>query len=153
MLDIHQFRELVIVPALEAIDARSLAAEELLLGTALQESGLMYLKQIGGGPALGLFQMESITHDDIWLNYLAYRPILSEKMTALEPSQAARALVTNLLYAAAMCRVHYLRVTSPLPEAGDYEAHAAYWKKYYNTPAGAGTAEEYLTNWKAHVFT
>ena len=41
------------------------AAVELPLGTARVESGLRHRRQIGGGPALGLSQMEPNTHDDI----------------------------------------------------------------------------------------
>jgi hypothetical protein len=45
------------------------AAAQLLLGTALKESlQLKYRRQIQG-PALGYYQMEPATHDDIWNNY------------------------------------------------------------------------------------
>ena len=74
MLDADQFTRLIIRPALKIIGLDFRAAEELLLGTALQESRLTYLHQLGGGPALGLFQMEPGTHDDIWTNYLWNRP-------------------------------------------------------------------------------
>lgn len=43
----------------------SMAAEQLLLGTAIQESHLKYRRQIGG-PALGYFQVGTNTQDDIW---------------------------------------------------------------------------------------
>jgi hypothetical protein len=46
----------------------------LLLGTALTESGDMhYLHQLGNGPALGVYQMEPTTHEDIYDNYLKYK--------------------------------------------------------------------------------
>jgi hypothetical protein len=45
----------------------------------------------------------------------------------------------NLAYAIVMARVHYLRVPSPLPDATDVPALAAYWKKHYNTHLGSGT--------------
>jgi hypothetical protein len=54
---------------------RMQAAEELLLGTALQESGLIYRRQLNNGPALGLFQMEPATHDDIWADFLTYHGV------------------------------------------------------------------------------
>lgn len=150
-LDKGQFTELVIIPALEVLKLDSPAARELLLGTAIQESGLTYLKQLGGGPALGLFQMEPATHDDIWDNYLRYRGELSSRINVLCRLNIPEMLVTNLLYAAAMCRVHYLRAPDPLPEAGDLDGQAAYWKKWYNTAQGAGTVEHYIRNWrKAH---
>lgn len=150
MLDVPQFKSLVISPALAVIGLHSVAAEELLLGTALQESRLQYLKQIGPGPALGLFQMEPVTHDDIWNNYLSYRKDLATKVIRLTHNRVQASLATDLLYAAAMCRVHYRRVADALPAQGDYEAQAAYWKEHYNTFEGAGTEDEYLENWYAH---
>lgn len=150
MLDVVQFKTMVIRPALKAIGLHSPAAVELLLGTALQESNLQYLKQIGDGPAMGLFQMEPNTHDDIWENYLKYRGALAMDVAKLSHVRNAEAMATDLLYAAAMCRVHYLRVPDPLPPVGDVEAQAAYWKDHYNTILGAGTTEEYVENWNAH---
>lgn len=55
-------------PALTALAAGGLASEQLLLGTAIQESLLIHRQQLGGRSALGLFQMETATHDDCWNN-------------------------------------------------------------------------------------
>jgi hypothetical protein len=150
MLDVKQFREIVIRPALKLIKLWSPEAEELLLGTALQESRLQYLKQLGSGPALGVFQMEPRTHDDIWKNYLKYKPDLAKSVAKLSHSVNAPSLATDLLYAAAMCRVHYLRVPERLPAEGDIQGQARYWKDHYNTYLGAGSAEEYLEVWEAY---
>jgi len=149
MLHVEHFKTLIIQPALERIGLYSESASQLLLGTALQESNLRYLKQLGNGPALGLFQMEPATHDDIWNNFLLYRGVLADKVEVLAPGYDAAPMVWNLIYAAAMCRVHYYRVPEALPAAGDYEAQANYWKRFYNTELGAGTREEYLVNWYA----
>lgn len=151
MIDIKQFMELVIVPALQSIGFDSPPARELLLGTALQESRLRYLKQLGKGPAMGVFQMEPATHDDIWTNYLSYKPDLASKVAMLAHRRFANSMATDLLYAAAMCRIHYLRVPEALPAAGDTPGQAAYWKEYYNTYLGAGTEDEYLENWEAYA--
>lgn len=150
MLDVVQFKKYVIQPALKAIGSYSPAAEELVLGTALQESRLQYLRQLGNGPARGVFQMEPATHDDIWKNYLKYKPDLAADVMALAHVRHSESLTTDLLYAAAMCRIHYLRAPAALPEQGDYEGQAAYWKEYYNTYLGAGTEEEYLENWETY---
>lgn len=147
-VDKNQFTEFVIVPALEALDLDSQAARELLLGTALQESGLRYLKQLGVGPAMGFFQMEPATHDDIWNNFLRYKGELTSRVNVICRLPIPEMMITHLLYAAAMCRIHYYRVKEALPAAGDLEAQAAYWKKHYNTPQGAGTVDEYIRNWR-----
>ncbi len=154
MIDIDQFKEYVIDPTLETLGLYSVAASELLLGTAIQESRLTYLKQLGGGPALGVFQMEPATHDDLWENYLKYHGDLAalvEDLTHRGWQATARDMIRNLAYAVAMCRVHYLRVPEALPDAGDIEGHARYYKQYYNTPLGKATEEQYLENWeKSH---
>lgn len=151
MLDVGQVRALVIRPALEALHLHSVAAEELVLGTALQESGLRYLQQLGGGPALGLWQMEPATHDDLWTNFLNYRPDLAERVRSLCATPICEALAGNLWYAAAMCRLHYFRRPEPLPEAGNITNMASYWKRFYNTSGGKGSVTEYLANWQKYM--
>jgi len=143
------FTAQVIRPALAAINLGGLAAEQLLLGTALQESGLRNIRQ-SGGPALGYFQMEPATHNDIWTNFLMGNPQLAAAIKNLLPNGTAPLtsdLISFPIYAAAMARVHYLRVPAPLPAAGDLDAQAAYYKKWYNTPGGAATTAEYIANW------
>lgn len=146
------FRDEIIVPALNAINLYSQAAAELLLGTALQESKLVYRRQIGGGPARGLFQMEMATHDDIHANYLKYRSSLRNAVLHLKSSLTAKAeaeLTDNDAYAAAMARVLYKRAPKALPQAGDVPGMAAYWKQYYNTPLGAGSVDQYVASWSS----
>jgi hypothetical protein len=141
-------------PALVSLMAGGPASEKLLLGTAIQESLLIHRQQLGGGPALGLFQMETATHDDCWNNYLNFRTRLSDRVKqTLDPGQEARAttMKVNDRYAAAMCRVRYMRVAAALPAGNDIEAMANYWKEHYNTPLGAGTPEEFLSKWPQYV--
>ena len=84
--------------------------------------------------ALHLAQMEPATHDGIWWNYLAYKRTLANSITELASMQSldddmlldANELMGNLNYAAAMCRVHYLRVGALLSKAGDVDAMAAF---------------------------
>ena len=96
---------------------------------------------MANGPARGLYQMEMATHDDIWDNYLAYRKALADKVLQFKTAHKANSedeLINNDLYATAMARVHYARVKDSIPEAGDTEGMANYWKKYYNTILGKG---------------
>jgi hypothetical protein len=82
-LNVHQFRSYVLRPTLERIGLHSNSAEILLLGTALTESGDMhYLRQLGNGPALGVYQMEPTTHEDIYDNYLKYKKELRREILA-----------------------------------------------------------------------
>ncbi len=145
MLDPGQFRRLVIRPALQAIGLCSPAAERLLLGTALTESGLRHLHQVRG-PALGIFQIEPATHADVWANYLAYRENLAGRVASLASEQPRLdQLVWNLAYATAIARLIYYRRPEPLPAADDLAGLARYWKAHFNTALGAGSAEDFLT--------
>lgn len=153
MLNIAQFRANVVRPTLEAIGAHSQAAENLVLGTAVQESNLHFLRQLAVGPARGIYQMEPATHDDIWENYLAFRQELRDRVLAFLVPEHDRhdQLVWNLAYGTAMCRAHYMRVPYPLPPADDIRGMAEYWKQHYNTPQGRGTSDEFVEKFENAV--
>jgi hypothetical protein len=141
-------------PALQTMGRGGLAAEQLVLGTGIQESLLTLRQQLNHGPALGLFQMEPATHDDCWENYLDFRDNLASKVKqTLVAGQkpAADTMKLNDRYAAAMCRVRYLRAPGALPAANDIHAMANYWKQNYNTPQGKGIPEEFLSKWPQYI--
>ena len=71
--DAKQLWTLVIQPALLEIELWSEAAEKLVLGTAIVESRLSFIKQLGSGPALGVWQIEPDTSRDVYDNSLDYR--------------------------------------------------------------------------------
>ena len=124
-IDVSQLRKYIIQPTLRGLGMYSQAAENLLLGTAAQESGFKFLHQLGGGPALGIYQMEPATERDIWDNYLAYREQIAKKVQVLcikEPAPSYE-LIGNLYYATAMARIHYRRVSEPLPSAAVAAVH------------------------------
>lgn len=148
-LDVGQFHRYVVRPVLRELDMGGLAAERLVIGTCLAESRLKYIDQIeaGGdkkpGPAFGLPQMEKRTNDDHWLTWLAFRPEVARSVKKfMIADMGAEQMQGNMYYAVAMCRVHYFRAPFVMPEAGDYKAMAAAWKKYYNTEKGKGSAAE-----------
>lgn len=161
MIDVEQFRTFVVQPVLQSLAGwnaamNTPAAENLLLGTAVQESHLTYLAQLGGGPALGVMQIEPNTHDDIWTNYLAYRTDLATVVESFSAGggHTAHQLPWNLAYSVAMARLVYWRQPSPMPADGaDIEALGAFWKTHYNTPGGAGTAAEWVANFQKYVTT
>ena len=158
---VKQFRVEIVERVLKWLDEvdpgiYSTSAVELVVGTAAHESELGHsLKQVGGGPALGIYQMEPATHDDIWNSWLVHKPRLAVLVDDLgtnalsddgNEQPAALDMVGNLWYATAMCRCHYRRVREPLPSAGDLHAQARYWKKHYNTPKGKGTVKDFIKN-------
>ena len=142
----------LITSVLKQMDLHSDNAVNLLMGTAAQESHLgKYRRQLGGGPALGIFQMEPATFDDIVKNYLRYKPELAARIERVARVSRFKAddLENNDLLATCMTRVHYLRVREAIPS--DLEGWARYWKRYYNTPLGKGTEEEFIANYKRLV--
>ena len=154
MINLDQLRNFIIRPILKEVDLWSKSAENLLIGTCLQESlGGTYLRQIKG-PALGIFQMERDTYNDIYVNYLIYRDSLCEKiLCACQTDQlpTAQTMIHNLFYATCLARVNYLRVPKALPDEEDLNGMANYWKLYYNTPNGRGTEKEYIDKYNKYV--
>ena len=150
----QQIREYIIRPTLREMDLWSQAAENLLAGTAAHESnGFRAIHQYGSGPALSWYQIEPATHDDLWLNTMpGLRRRLPRAVLVLEGMIARRYqgtppseyLLHNLVYATAICRLLYWRAPGALPDAADLAGLAAYWKRYYNTAAGAGVESDWL---------
>ena len=151
MIDPNHLLKGIIRPVLQDLGLGGNPAEALVLGTACQESKCgLWLTQLANGPARGIFQMEPATHDDIWDRFLAHQPDLARKLNRWRcqygNGMGPEEMVGNLYYAAAMCRIHYLRVSSPIPDT--LYGQASYWKEFYNTPRGKGTEHEYVESWK-----
>jgi hypothetical protein len=159
MIDLTQFRDLIVRPTLAYLDMYSQAAENLLVGTALVESRLQYLKQVGGGPALGIYQIEPATHRDLYENWLVHRREIRQKVVKLASTEGTYTLgkeykyiaaagdtelIGNLPYATAAARLIYRRMPGALPPADDIPALGAYWKQHYNTPRGKGTVDKFV---------
>jgi hypothetical protein len=152
-LDPRHFLEHVVRPALRPFSPgyATPAAEQLVVGTAAQESSFRWLRQVGGGPALGLFQMEPATFR--WLrdgflgerNKAALREAVNFYATRPTPDQDE--LVWNLRLAAAYCRLRYIASPRPLPRFGDVLGLAESWKADYNTSMGRGKVSEFLQSW------
>jgi len=161
MIDVQQFRTRVVQPVLQTLAGwnaaiNSPAAENLLVGTAVQESHLTYLAQLGGGPALGVMQIEPATHDDVWTNYLAYRDDLAKVVQSLSAgdTHSSQQLPWNMGYSIAIARLVFWRQSAPMPtDATDLGALGQYWKDHYNTTGGAGTAQEWVENYQKYVET
>ncbi|MFA7177919.1 MAG: hypothetical protein WC114_11765 [Smithellaceae bacterium] len=151
-MDKVQFRTLI-EDVLRPIGLNSNAAVSLLMGTAAAESALgKYWYQVGGGPALGPFQMEPGTEADHWQNFIAFNRKIKAVMAEMgyfgpDPDR----LQYDLKYQIIMARIHYLRVKEALPEAEDVQGLARYWKDHYNTRLGSGTVEGFITKWNRYV--
>ncbi len=152
MFDAKQFREKIIRHVLHGIGMWDENAEELMMGTVAAESlGGTYLTQVIG-PALGVFQMEPKTHDDIWQKWLPNHPaitanLMSTCMISMKP--AASMMVSNLFYATAMARILYFRNCAHKVPAG-LEKQAEYYLDYYNC-GGAGSVDKYINSYNIFI--
>lgn len=159
MLDISQVREFLIKPALDDIGLYSEGAEELLVATMAQESlGGTYIVQ-RHGPALGIYQMEPTTHDDIWNNYLKYHPDLAHKIIApfsinsRVGNPGHEEVMYNLRYATQMARIHYYRFPDALPAKNDLNGIWQVYKRRYNSISGSATIDSFMANYKKFTHT
>jgi hypothetical protein len=158
MLDQKQLRSLIIQPVLHAMSLYSIEAEDLLVGTCAEETGGTFLIQkTDEDPylsmkqntfALGIYQMEPRTHNDIWKNYMPSHPkivndLMQVCMFSKKPDSSM--LVYNLYYATAMARVFYLRCNEPIPAT--LELQSIYYKTYWNTSEGKSTPQQYVLNY------
>jgi len=149
----EQLVEYIIRPILKHMGMYSKAAEILLLGTAAQESNLLRFWHQVKGPALGLYQMEPATLDDLYKNFLSYHTVHSQMLSRfiVNTMDKHEQLVWNVGYATAACRLQYYRQPQALPPETDLTAIAVYWKKYWNTIAGRGTVKEFLVSYDHFV--
>lgn len=154
-LDARQLLEAVIRPALAELPPEygTTAAEQLVLGTAAVESKLTWLRQLGHGPARGLWQMEAPTFADIRDRFLAGRPAVGRAFSRLAIAVCPEVdeLCGNLYLAALCCRIKYLMSPRPLPQAHDIGGLAAEWKRTYNTHLGAGKEDDFIQAWHALI--
>ncbi len=135
----------IIQTALTPLKLYSANIEELLCATAAQESHMGTYRTQLNGPALGVYQMEPNTHEDIWANYMRYHPMLPITR------QADATLVTDDKYATTMARIQYLRDLHPLPDPRDLQALWETYKRVWNTPKGAAQQDQFNANYIKYI--
>ena len=145
MIDVIQLKEYIIKPVLEHLEPSipySESAVQLLLGTCAMESDMgAFLKQIHG-PALSIYQIEPFTHDDIFKNFLDFRPLLKGKVESFSIGRKKHSqLIGNLYYATAIARVKYYRSPRKIPAKDNIGEMAKMWRYDYNSIKGAYDTE------------
>src|SRR5688572_16355114 len=125
-LDVKELLCYVVRPALKSLGGSmaSESAERLVLYTAAVESKFRNIQQIGGGPAVGLWQVEPFTFRDLRDRVVPKRPQWAAAVAATasgaslgkpEPEECR----WNLRLAAMFCRIKYATDKHPLPDAHD----------------------------------
>lgn len=114
-----------------------------LHNTAKVESAVRNVRQYGGGPALGVFQVEPRTRHDVMKHYLRYRKGLKRQIEKaigpldLTDEQYLLSLPAQIVFAY-MCFERHRAWREDILE------QAIAWKTYYNTMYGKGTIKKYV---------
>lgn len=140
----------VIRATLKQLGDWSPAAENLLLGTALQESGRN--ARLREGRRLGIYRIAPATHRAVWDKYLVCDPELASRVRGLAGQHCFLRdphgeLTTNLKYATAIAWMIYRRHGSELPDAEDIAGLARHWHRYFHSRP-SGSAEDFVSHYR-----
>lgn len=153
-MDATRLRLGIIRPTLTRIELASPEAEELLMGIAAQEThmGELGRVQLGGGPALGLWQMEPATFKLTIRWTKRNRPKLYNAICEIADTiyPEAHMLARSDELACAMARALCLSIPGPLPDKEDVRGQGVWYKRYWNR-GGKGSAEQYIANYYRYV--
>lgn len=159
-MDPRQLRDCIVRPTLVALGLPGgEVAERLVMGTAAHESGgFRYIRQVGGGPALSLWQIEPATAEDAWDRCGEARRNALENLGVGYPVRLEweDVLPGNLYLGAALCRlIYYLKpftMSGRSSKSATPEDLAAIWKRWWNTEEGAGHPEQFVQAYRAYVY-
>ena len=159
-MNAQQLHDYIVKPTLEYMGGNynTVEARFLLLCTAAIESECgHYIKQIGG-PALGIWQMEPATHDDICHNCDAMNNVnfensierFTDDIIWCSDCNNYNSLMVSPMYACAMARLKYSMDSKALPAYNggtdlDIDMFYRYYKRVYNTGLGASTFDKWLS--------
>ena len=140
MIEPSQLVSSIILPVVKELNldrGRERDVVALLLYTVKQESDCgRYIKQLGGGPACGPWQVEKRTYSDCIDNYLKYRrELLSCVLDAsyCDRMPPAEGMIGNLYLNCAIARIVYRRCPAPIPKYDDLDGMWNIYKRFYNT--------------------
>ncbi len=148
-----ELRHWVIEDTLRYLDDYSPAAENLLLGTAAQESGLGI--SLHDRRKLGIYHLTAALHKSIWDNYLVHNPELASRIRGIAGQHSFLhnphgELISNLKYATAIAWMVYKRSEQPLPKADDIFALATFWHRHFH-PRPVASAAQFVLNYRELV--
>lgn len=147
MMNYKQVRDLVATPLLKQIKNGMSGLDAFMMCVAHESKGGTYLKQTFGGPAKGIIQMESETHNDVWRHgdsiwsNAVKVGIITKQDADNKTHPTADRLIYDLRYNVFMFRQFMFMQPGKLPTNGRDLAKCL--KDKYNTSEGKATAEEY----------
>lgn len=146
-----ELRHLIIRETLKELGDWSLDRENLLLGTAAQESGLgQNLKE---GRLAGIYHISPAAHRAVWDKYLINQPEIASTVRGIAGQHSFLKdphgeLISNLKYATAIAWLIYKRTGKNLPQHCSLEDLARFWYRYFHTRA-SGKIEDFIANYRA----
>lgn len=148
-----ELRHLVIRETLQELGDWSAANENLLLGTAAQESGLGL--KLKAGRLAGIYHISPAAHRGVWDKYLINHPDLASVVRGLAGQRSFfqdphGELVTNLKYATAIAWLIYKRSGRALPESSAPEELAKFWHRHFHARA-SGKIDDFIQNFRNMV--
>jgi hypothetical protein len=128
-------------------------ASDILYETATHESDLIrYRKQVGGGPAVSIYQIEPATAKYIvdWARNRSKAMSLltttsgltAKRLTSMTQADLADYLVKHDHFAVAIARLKYAQAPGAIPST--MAERAVYWGKYYQTQNKPKLIEKYM---------
>lgn len=153
ILTADDLRQWAIRDTLKYLDDYSLSAENLLVGTAAQESGLGIC--LHEGKRWGIYHLTTTAHKAVWDKYLIHNPELASRIRGMAGQRSFlkdpnAELITNLKYTTAIAWMVYRRCEQPLPEAEDVAGLAKYWHRHFH-PKPTGTEQQFIRNYRELV--
>lgn len=154
---VSDLRELIIKPYLQVLGEYSEAAENLLLGTAAQESQLGMHCYCAGTKGLGMYRMTAEKHQELWDTYLVQSPDLASLQRGLASQQQFLKnphgeLMGNLSYATGMAWMIYRRAGIDTSNTLDSSALAQIWAKLFDNGTGSPrNADDFIQSYRQLV--
>jgi hypothetical protein len=117
-------------------------AKEMIIETAVVETGLGAIEDKTIGAGMGLTQFDEMPFNDIRDRSKKLQSKILKELKIDISLVNWDDLRYNQFLALLFTRLHYWLKGDPIPET--IKERAAYWKLHYNTKLGKGTVEHYL---------
>ena len=156
-IDVSDLRELIVKPYLKGLGEYSDIAENLLRGTAAQESLLgarCFCTQTKG---FGLYRITAEKHQELWDRYLVQFPDLASQQRGLASQQQFLKnphgeLISNLTYSTGMAWMIYRRNLIDTTKPLEISTLAQLWANYFDNGTGCPrNADDFMQTYRTLV--
>jgi hypothetical protein len=117
-------------------------AVEMIIETAVTETGLGRIKDVTDGAGIGITQFDKIPFIDVRDRCIRLKSKIEKELGVDITKVNWDDLRYNIFLSLLFARLLYWLKGDPIPNT--IEERAAYWKLHYNTRLGKGTVEHYL---------